>query len=78
MSDADARTQTAQYPGVATIISAARELQKVLPLSLPSFYRCALRLLRNRADAEDAGRKHSWLLTNICTNSGDSSRCPLG
>jgi hypothetical protein len=23
-------------------------------------------------------RKHSWLLTNICTNSMDSRRCPLG
>ena len=35
-------------------LSAARELQRVLSLSLPSFYRCALRLLGNRADAEDA------------------------
>jgi Sigma-70 region 2 len=54
MPDADARTQTAQYPDVADDHSAARELQKVLSLSLPSFYRCALRLLGNRADAEDA------------------------
>jgi RNA polymerase sigma-70 factor (ECF subfamily) len=49
----DARTQTAQYPDVADDHSAARELQKVLSLSLPSFYRCALRLLGNKADAED-------------------------
>jgi RNA polymerase sigma-70 factor (ECF subfamily) len=54
MPDADARTQAAQYPEVADDHSAARELKKVLSLSLPSFYRCALRLLGNKADAEDA------------------------
>jgi RNA polymerase sigma factor (sigma-70 family) len=54
MPDADERTQTAQYPDVADDHSAVRELQKVLSLSLPSFYRRALRLLGNRADAEDA------------------------
>ena len=54
MPDADARTQTAQYPDVADDQRAARELQRVLSLSSPSFYRCALRLLGNRADAEDA------------------------
>jgi RNA polymerase sigma-70 factor, ECF subfamily len=54
MPDADARTQTAQYPEVADDRSAARELKKVLSLNLPSFYRCALRLLGNKADAEDA------------------------
>jgi RNA polymerase sigma-70 factor, ECF subfamily len=54
MPDADARTQNVQYPDVAADPSAASELQKVLALSLPSFYRCALRLLGNRADAEDA------------------------
>jgi RNA polymerase sigma-70 factor (ECF subfamily) len=54
MPDADARTQNPQYPDVADGQSAARELQKVLSLSSPSFYRCALRLLGNRADAEDA------------------------
>ena len=54
MPDADARTQNAQYLDVADDLSAARELQRVLSLSSPSFYRCALRLLGNRADAEDA------------------------
>jgi DNA-directed RNA polymerase specialized sigma24 family protein len=34
--------------------SAARKLQDVLSLRLPSFYRCAFRLLGNVADAEDA------------------------
>jgi RNA polymerase sigma factor (sigma-70 family) len=34
--------------------SAACEMQEILSLRLPSFYRCALRLLRNSADAEDA------------------------
>jgi RNA polymerase sigma factor (sigma-70 family) len=54
MPHADARTQNAQYLDVADDQSAARELQKVLSLRLPSFYRCALRRLRNSADAEDA------------------------
>jgi RNA polymerase sigma-70 factor (ECF subfamily) len=54
MLHADTPAQNAQYPDVADGQSAARELQKVLSLSSPSFYRCALRLLGNRADAEDA------------------------
>src|SRR6266853_1021838 len=54
MPDADARTQNAQYLDGADDQSAARELQRVLSLSSASFYRCALRLLGNRADAEDA------------------------
>ena len=54
MPDADTRTQNAQYPDVAYRQSAARELQRVLSLSSPPLYRSALRLLGNRADAEDA------------------------
>src|SRR5882762_6454486 len=54
MPDADVRTQNAQYLDVADDQSAARELQRVLSLSSLSFYRCALRLLGNRPDAEDA------------------------
>src|SRR5277367_1546722 len=54
MPKADTRTLNARYPNVADDQSAARELQKVLCLRLPSFYRCALRLLGNTADAEDA------------------------
>ena len=34
--------------------STARKFQDVLRLSLPSFYRCAFRVLGNAADAEDA------------------------
>jgi RNA polymerase sigma-70 factor (ECF subfamily) len=34
--------------------SAVLEMKEVLSLRLPSFYRCALRLLGNTADAEDA------------------------
>ena len=34
--------------------SAVLEMQGILSLRLPSFYRCALRLLGNAADAEDA------------------------
>ena len=53
MPDADAHPQNFQYPaGVDQ--SGAHELQKVLSLRLPSFYRCALRVLGNRDDAEDA------------------------
>jgi RNA polymerase sigma-70 factor, ECF subfamily len=54
MPDAAARTQNAEFPDVTDDQSAARELQRVLSLSLPSFYRRAFRLLGNRADAEDA------------------------
>jgi RNA polymerase sigma-70 factor, ECF subfamily len=49
----DPHTQNLQYPA-AVDESAAHELQKVLSLRLPSFYRCALRVLGNRHDAEDA------------------------
>jgi len=54
MPGADARTQNAQYLDMADDQNAARELQRALSLSSPSFYRCALRLLGNTADAEDA------------------------
>jgi DNA-directed RNA polymerase specialized sigma24 family protein len=54
MPDADARTHNAQYLAVAKDQSAACELQRVLSLSSGSFYRCAFRLLGNKADAEDA------------------------
>jgi RNA polymerase sigma-70 factor, ECF subfamily len=54
MPDVNARTQNAQCLDVVDDQSAARELQKVLSLRLPSFYRSALRLLGNRPDAEDA------------------------
>ena len=54
MPEKDGPTQTAQCLNVADDHSAARELQRVLSLSSPSFFRCALRLLGNRADAEDA------------------------
>src|SRR5258707_10314732 len=54
MPDAHTRAQTAQYLALADDQNAVRELQRVFSLSSPSFYRCALRLLGNRADAEDA------------------------
>ena len=54
MPDADTHVQTAQYPVMADDQSSARELQRVRSLSSRSFYRCALRLLGNSADAEDA------------------------
>ncbi len=52
MPDADVRTQNAQYLDVADDQSPARNLQRVLSLSSPSFYRCALRLLGNRPVGE--------------------------
>jgi hypothetical protein len=54
MPDTDARTQTAQYPEEADDFNAAREFKKVLSLSLPSFYCRALRVMGNKAGAEDA------------------------
>src|SRR6266404_4727969 len=68
MPDADARTQNAQYLDVADDQSPARDLQRVLSLSSPSFYRCALRLLGNRYDAEDAVQEAqlaAWLTTIV-------------
>jgi RNA polymerase sigma-70 factor (ECF subfamily) len=53
MPDADVHTQNPQYP-VAGDQSAAHELQRVLSLHLPAFYRSALRVLGNKDDAEDA------------------------
>src|SRR5258706_16475582 len=78
MPDANARTQNAQYLDVADDQSTARELQRVLSLSSPSFYRCALRLLGNGLTQRMRCRRRCWPPTNICTNSGDSRRCPLG
>jgi RNA polymerase sigma-70 factor (ECF subfamily) len=47
-------TKTDRCTHVSDHQSAALEMQQVLSLRLPSFYRCALRLLGNPADAEDA------------------------
>jgi RNA polymerase sigma-70 factor (ECF subfamily) len=47
-------TEADQYMDVSADHSAVLEMQEVLSLRLPSFYRCALRLLGNAADAEDA------------------------
>jgi RNA polymerase sigma-70 factor (ECF subfamily) len=44
------------------------EMKEVLSLRLPSFYRCALRLLGNAADAEDAVQEMSTWLTTIVRN----------
>ena len=46
--------KTDQCMDVSNHQSAVLEMQEVLSLRLPSFYRCALRLLGNAADAEDA------------------------
>ena len=54
MSQADAGAHRGQHLDMADRGTAALELQAVLSLRLPSFYRYALRLLGNRADAEDA------------------------
>jgi RNA polymerase sigma-70 factor, ECF subfamily len=54
MSQADSYAHGGQHLDMADRGTAALELQAVLSLRLPSFYRCALRLLGNAADAEDA------------------------
>ena len=54
MLEAAVRTESAPYLEVVDHQTAARKLQDVLSLRLPSFYRCAFRLLGNTADAEDA------------------------
>jgi RNA polymerase sigma-70 factor (ECF subfamily) len=53
MSQADTYPHGGQRLDMADLGTAALELQAVLSLRLPSFYRCALRLLGNAADAED-------------------------
>ena len=54
MSQAGTDAHRGQRLDMADRGTAALELQAVLSLRLPSFYRCALRLLGNTADAEDA------------------------
>jgi len=54
MLEAAVRTENDQCPELIECQSAARKLQDVLSLRLPSFYRCAFRVLENAADAEDA------------------------
>jgi RNA polymerase sigma-70 factor (ECF subfamily) len=47
-------TKSDLYTEVSNYRNAILEMQEVLSLRLPSFYRCALRVLKNAADAEDA------------------------
>jgi RNA polymerase sigma-70 factor, ECF subfamily len=54
MLEAAVRTENDQCPELLGHQSAARKLEDVLSLRLPSFYRCAFRVLGNAADAEDA------------------------
>ena len=54
MLEAAVRTKSDQYLAVVDHQTAVRKLQDVLSLRLPSFYRCAFRVLGNAADAEDA------------------------
>jgi RNA polymerase sigma-70 factor (ECF subfamily) len=54
MLEAAVRTENDQCLEMVDGQSADWKLQNVLSLRLPSFYRCAFRLLGNAADAEDA------------------------
>ncbi len=54
MPEAAVRTEDDQCLEVLDHQMAGQKLQDVLSLRLPSFYRCAFRLLGNAADAEDA------------------------
>jgi RNA polymerase sigma-70 factor (ECF subfamily) len=47
-------TKSYRYTGVSDYKNAILEMEEVLSVRLPSFYRCALRVLGNAADAEDA------------------------
>jgi RNA polymerase sigma-70 factor (ECF subfamily) len=54
MQDSDVQTENDQRLDVADHQCSPRKLQEVLSLRFPYFYRCALRVLGNAADAEDA------------------------
>jgi RNA polymerase sigma-70 factor (ECF subfamily) len=54
MTKAALHTENDQCLEVVDHQSGARKLQDALSLRLPSFYRCAFRILGNTADAEDA------------------------
>jgi RNA polymerase sigma-70 factor (ECF subfamily) len=54
MPETAVRTENDQCLELVDHQTAARKLQDVLSLRLPSFYRCAFRVLGNAADAEDA------------------------
>jgi RNA polymerase sigma-70 factor, ECF subfamily len=54
MMEAAVHTENDQCREMVDSQIADRKLQNVLSLRLPSFYRCAFRLLGNAADAEDA------------------------
>jgi RNA polymerase sigma-70 factor, ECF subfamily len=51
-TNSDLRGDVSAHQGA--VLDAVLEMKDVLSLRLPSFYRCALRLLGNSADAEDA------------------------
>jgi len=53
MSNADTHARRGQYLNLPDRRTAAVELQEVLSLRLPYFYRCAFRIVGNAADAED-------------------------
>jgi RNA polymerase sigma-70 factor, ECF subfamily len=54
MLETAVRTENDECPEVVDHQTAARKLQDIVSLRLPSFYRCAFRVLGNAADAEDA------------------------
>ena len=54
MAEAALRAENDQRLEAFDYQSATRKLQDVLSLRMPSFYRCAFRLLGNASDAEDA------------------------
>src|ERR1700676_1964840 len=54
MQDSEVQTENDQRLVVAEHQCSPRKLQEVLSLRFPYFYRCALRVLGNAADAEDA------------------------
>jgi DNA-directed RNA polymerase specialized sigma24 family protein len=78
MPEAALRIANDQHLEVVDHQTTARKLQDVLSLRLPSFYRCAFRLLGNAADAEDAVQEALLAAYEHMNQFRGSRRSPLG
>jgi hypothetical protein len=65
MPEADICLASDRYLEALKDQSVTQELQDILSFRLPSFYRCAFRLLGMRLMRRMLFRKPSWPLTNI-------------
>jgi RNA polymerase sigma-70 factor (ECF subfamily) len=78
MAEAALRAENDQRLEAFDYQSATRKLQDVLSLRMPSFYRCAFRLLGNAADAEDAVQEALLASYKHIKQFRGQSRCRLG